>query len=568
MNGGVESRGISRRGAWLLGLLAAAFALLRLLWLSADPPGYLSFGFLTDEGWYSQAARNHALFGRWVMDEHNVALVLCPVHTLALRASYALLGISFWSTRLVGATASALTVGLVAWRLRGRPQAAVLAAALVATHPVLFSLARVAYCESLQLFWVTLAWVLASDQQRRRRSWVLAGAAAGLAALTKASALYAPALVMAAPFITARRDRYRRSLLELAWVAAGGVMAVLPIAVFEWQFLDVLRLESAREGHALGFPPRGGYLAFLVGLTDEATVQRGFWPGVFVFLTFVGAAVSRGLLTRSRTTPYDNGARLAIAWVALSFGLLSLRAAPALSEHYWANLLVPLACLAALGCDARQERSSPPGHPALSWAAGAALAAGVLLIFRAFARAAIVELFPAAPNPLRSVLAVTIAAAVLVTVLFRLGRLAERLARARLSWQALAAAVALWGGLASAAGISNVTHTMRDASRALATGGANKVLTGDVANTFSIETPYRAFVCRELSTMGMGVGWVNGDWRALGATHWLVDRPATEAPPPLPVPGAVLQSASGVWPDAEGRSRRVLYVFTLPPGPG
>ncbi len=211
-----------RWGMWGLGLLTFLFAFARLVRLDADPSGMLSTAFLTDEGWYSQAARNHAVFGQWSLDEHNVALVLCPLHTFLLRLSYALFGVSFWSTRIVGAFASVMTVGLVAWCLRARPKVATLAAAIVATQPVLFGLSRVAFCENSQLFFVTLTWVAASDQRRRRSSWVLAGAAAALAVVVKGSALYAIALAMVAPFLSTTREGWRRNLREAAWVAVGG----------------------------------------------------------------------------------------------------------------------------------------------------------------------------------------------------------------------------------------------------------------------------------------------------------------------------------------------------------
>jgi len=555
------------RSARLLLLLAAAFALLRLAWLGADP-GYLVADVLTDEGWYALNARNHVLFGSWVWDEHNVALVLCPLHTLALRASYALSGVSFASSRLPGALAAALTVGLVAWRLRRQPAAAALAAALVATQPVLFSLSRAALAESLQLLFVTLTWALASAERPRRLTWLLAGAAAGLALASKATALYAPALALAAPFLVAPAGQRGRAIAGAAWAAAGGLLVALPTVAFEWPHLGLLARELVQEGAAAGFSPRGSTLLFLVGLvwSEEGpapvVAHPAFWAGLFPLLALAGAAGGRALVTRPATAAAGSGSRLALAWTALAAASLSFRATPALAERYWANLLVPLSCLAALACGPRGEREE--GFRWRAWAAALLLAVGPALLLRSAVLAARGQALARLAEPLLALAALAALGAGLAALLLHASGLAQGLARARLPWRALAAAVALVGAAASAASVLPATFTIRDTARALGREPPPRVLAGDVANSYALETPFRAFVTRDLSTMGMGRGWVNGDWRALGATHWLVDRPAAEPPPAAPVPGAVLESTHLVWPDRSGAARRKLYVFALP----
>jgi hypothetical protein len=111
------------------------------------------------------------------------------------------------------------------------------------------------------------------------------------------------------------------------------------------------------------------------------------------------------------------------------------------------------------------------------------------------------------------------------------------------------------------------TYTIRDASRALRADISSKVLTGDLANTLALETPFRAFPCFDLATMGLQGGWVNGDWRGLGATHWIGDRPpGGKGWRPRPPADAVLQSVYPIWPDAKGHPRITVYVSSLPSG--
>lgn len=551
-------------------MLAALFALIRLLWLGADPPGYILDEFITDEGWYAQAARDHALFGQWVMDEHNVPLVLCPAHTLALRSSYQLFGVSFWSTRIVGALASVLTVLAVAWGLRREPLAAGMGALVLATQPILFSLARVAYCESLQLLFVTALWLFASDRERRPRCWIAAGAAAGLAVFAKASALYAPVLALAAPVLTAPAGGRRQALKETAMVAGGLALCALVFLPFLLPFTGLFWIEEGREGSVLwrgDGPPAGLALPLMLGLHHSTGVLPGFWVGLFPLLAAFGVATAR-LLTSSPTGEGVSApARLATAWLVLSLGFLCLRKAPATHERYWANLLVPLAALIALAFTRGLAAGSVNRGRRLL--ATACVALGPVLLVR---QAGLALLAHASGEPQSALVRVRIMApltllalALFVALLSRRG-LGLRLAGAA-SVRMVTLAAVLIGAAAIAASMAWRTDTIREASRALGSGPTPQVLTGDLANTLALETPFRAFVHRDLQATHLGTGWVNHDWRALGATHWVSDRPPGQPGSRMPAPaGAVLESSHPVWPDSWGRARLTVYVSALPSG--
>ena len=563
MTDGSSERRAARAAWWFLGVVAVAYALLRLVKLDADPSSLLESDFITDEGWWAQNARDHALFGRWVTGQHNPALLLCPAHTIALRAAYGVSGVSFWSTRVVGAIASLLTVLLVGWMLRRTPRAAVLAAALVATQPILFSMSRVAFPESLQLLFVTLAVAAAADPERKPASWIIAGGAAALAVLTKASALYAPILVLLAPFLTAPREALRRSLREMGLVATGGILMAIPFIAFEWQFLDLLRNETAMEGTAIGFPPRGAYLLFYLGLTAAARVYNGFWPGVFALLALAGVLASRALVTRPTERRSDAVVTLSLAWLAFSFSFLALRGLPPLAERYWMNMLVPIACLVALGCGPRQSRSSP-AHWSVQWIAAATLAVAPLMVLRSGALLAVHAFTPDAIYPLRSVLVITVLMGIGLTATLHLLRVPQLVASLSVPWQGFGAAVVLLSAYVSTSTIVHARYSVRDASRALVVGSGSRVLVGDPANTLSLETPYFAFLRRNLAGMNMGTGWLNEDWKAFGATHWLEYGPPEAPPPPPPVPGAILRNRFPLWPDNSGRERTIVFLFELP----
>ena len=187
-----------------------------------------------------------------------------------------------------------------------------------------------------------------------------------------------------------------------------------------------------------------------------------------------------------------------------------------------------------------------------------------LLIFRqAFLAWGIQHDSPA--NAQRQLLTALLPAALLLTGLLRFSGLPERLLGSwgpGLGW---AGSVAALSAFVSICYLFPLTFTVRDAGRALTSDGTPRVLTGDFASTLSLETPYRAFMSRDLETMGLGKVWKNRDWRALGATHWLsvyaVDRAATKE---APAPGAVLESSYPIWPDSHGHPRLVFDRWRLP----
>lgn len=553
----------------LLVTLAAGFAVLRLLALDADPAGYILDEFVTDEGWYAHGARNHALFGRWVMDEHNTALVLCPLHTLALRSSYEAFGPSIWSTRLAGAIASLLTVGLVGWRLRRSPLVAAIAAALVATQPILFALSRVGYCESLQLLFVTAVWYFSSDPERRPRSWFLAGASAGVAFLVKASAIYAPVLALAAPFVRAGEGSRSRRPREV-WLAAAGLAVVaLVILPFELHFWDILWIEQAREGSTLWTGsglPAGLFFPLVLGLHWRLGVLPGFWVGLLPFLFIVGIAAARLVVAPPSSPHWRVPLRLAVVWIVLSLGLLCLRAAPAQQERYWINLLVPAACIVALAGAADLETSNKLARHR-AWLAAALLAIGPTFLLR---HVVLAGLAAALSEPLHVLVRVRymtptmLVIGAILTILLYKSRLAQLASWGR-TLVALTITVIALNSTVVVASMWSPTYTLRDTSRLLRTTLGSAVLAGDLANTLALETPFRTFLCLDMGTMHLRGGWVNGDWRALGATHWVGDvPPGGEGWRPSPPAEAVAHSSYPAWPDAMGQPRITIYVSSLP----
>jgi 4-amino-4-deoxy-L-arabinose transferase-like glycosyltransferase len=251
-----------RRFVPLLLLIVCAGALLRTVWLRADPPWYPTVGVIWhDEGAWVHNARNEALFGAWRQDAWN-PMYVAPVFTAAEYASFEVFGVGTWQARLVSALAGTLSVALLALGVRriAGSAAGLIAAALLATNYVYVMYDRAAIMEGLMVAFIVAAW-WASTRSEDHPAWGLAaGILAALAYFTKAAAaFYVAALGAAAVFSLLRRrsdgpesaDERRAAIWTIAGLALafGAALAffVLPhwsdYRFYNWQ-ISVTRKPS------------------------------------------------------------------------------------------------------------------------------------------------------------------------------------------------------------------------------------------------------------------------------------------------------------------------------------
>ncbi len=86
---------------WSLAAILVAGALVRGIFLTADPPWQSTVGITWhDEGPWVHNARNKALFGHWSLDQWN-PMYLSPVFTGLEWASFSAFGVGTWQARLV-----------------------------------------------------------------------------------------------------------------------------------------------------------------------------------------------------------------------------------------------------------------------------------------------------------------------------------------------------------------------------------------------------------------------------------------------------------------------------------
>jgi 4-amino-4-deoxy-L-arabinose transferase-like glycosyltransferase len=185
------------RRSWHLvaGILLALTlgALLRGLWLTADPPTTGTVGIVWhDEGAWVHNARNQALWGAWRTDAWNPVFV-APVFTFLEYVAFRELGVGTWQARTVPLASglfaiAALAAGLAA---TGGKRSALIGAILLATNYVFVMWNRAALMESTMTAFMVGAWGAYALAHSRGSTWGLAaGTLATLAWFSKAAASF------------------------------------------------------------------------------------------------------------------------------------------------------------------------------------------------------------------------------------------------------------------------------------------------------------------------------------------------------------------------------------------
>jgi hypothetical protein len=147
---------------------------LRVAFLGADASYATWVGWVTDEGRWTELAREWALFGSPGLDSPiaRTHLILAPVFQAVEAVFFAIFGVSTVVARLVSVVAGLVVLGVAGWFLRSRIGSAptALVVGLLAVHPDLVYFSRVAIPEmaSLALQLVGFAFLVGAPRTGRR----------------------------------------------------------------------------------------------------------------------------------------------------------------------------------------------------------------------------------------------------------------------------------------------------------------------------------------------------------------------------------------------------------------
>lgn len=341
---------------WLAGLLILV-VVLRTVALGADPMPELDAGFISDSGTWWKNAKQHLMWGQWIMDDGNFGILTAPAHTLAVRGIFALFGIGYAQGFVLSAISGVISVVLVYGIVRREhdARAALLAAAFAGVDVLTVTYDRGAYPEPFQLMLMLAAVgaVLAS----RDRPWLaaLGGVAVATVLLAKP-----PGLVLAPIAATAwgalwladrlgerRADRPAQFQLQgmLAYAATGalilgvvGVVFLRPYAHDVWLHFQ----QQMSDGKALGARVTDRVLLFGTPLGFRLnSFFRYEWYLLLVAGAFGAARIAR--VIRRPVTAIEIASWI---WVVLGLGVMGLQTYQ--QDRRFLFLVPPLAMLSAI----------------------------------------------------------------------------------------------------------------------------------------------------------------------------------------------------------------------------
>lgn len=335
----------------------------RILFLGADPPVDFQMGFLADEGAWAHNARQHVLFGRWIMDEHNPGIFAAPLYTLALDGLYRLIGIGLAETRLLSALSGFLTCLLWYAALRSRlaVRDALVPALVLGVSYFMLSNNRVAFTESFQLLLITGAVAGVLHSLRRPRWAIAAGACFTLSLLVKPSAAVIGLVIGVFWLLRYRSDRETRGPL-LFMGAALGLAVILAVVVVgpNWDAVSQQLGVSLRNVYSEGAHVDQGRVPFF-GWPALGFSMNWFFIQCPVLL-LIAAVYAAARLGRAVDHPIEP--EELFCWIWMGVGLLFLANQRYQPDRRFLLLLPPLTYLA---CAAVQRSGLRiPGRPALA----------------------------------------------------------------------------------------------------------------------------------------------------------------------------------------------------------
>jgi 4-amino-4-deoxy-L-arabinose transferase-like glycosyltransferase len=328
-------------------LLLLLLGLPRLMRLTADPVPDMARAPLWDEGGWAQNARQHALFGQWVMDENAAGLTAAPLYSYALAGFYSLLGVNFFSTRLLTAASGILCCLVVFGFLRPRygPGRATAVTLALGFSYFMLSHNRVALTETFQLLFIAASagcTVLAD----RRPAWaMLAGACFTAAILSKASVLFF-ALVIVMYWAIRRR---RVPLKEVSYFAAGALVVLgVEMVVVVLPHWDLVRNQMQFSWNTAFRSVDPSYPRLeLLGWGGFGFELNGFFRQAVVPLCAVLllSAARLGGERREAADPVE-----VLCWVWLAIGLAALGTQRFQPDRRFLVLMPAIAFLAVTAC--------------------------------------------------------------------------------------------------------------------------------------------------------------------------------------------------------------------------
>ncbi len=330
----------SRLTTLALGGVITGALLLRLRWLDADAPAFLTWSGApwTDEGVYSHVARSYALWNAPPADAWNNRLV-SPLWDLLALLVFRGWGVGYVPLRLISVTLAVAALPLFWDLLRADlgPRVATLGATLWAFDHFWFQYSRLGLLEPGMTFWlVVAAWSWRRALDRGWRWAMLCGVCAGIAWIWKSLALLWLPVPLLALGVTHGVARQRRT------VALGygtGLLAILLAYALVWYLPNRAAIDAYTAVYAAQRLPESLAEAWR---QLQATLRSPYIVGQTpVILAFALVGVVRAGWNLRRGLP--PAMALGLAWLLCGTALLIMPYNP---PRYFVLIVPPLVMLA------------------------------------------------------------------------------------------------------------------------------------------------------------------------------------------------------------------------------
>lgn len=220
----------------LVFVVLAGGIVLRFLYLDADPDYYAWVGYISDEGRWVAHARELMLFGQIINRDWLLHLLLAPLFQVTNYGVFTLLGVSYWTTRLVTALSGSALLVLFWLTLRRvvSPSALLVALALLAFEVDLVMLSRVAVPEMPAMLLQLAVYAVLMTGSPAPGRMLAAGFLLLATVAMKATTLPMVAIFSVIIFTEPRREAGRDSRLRSLGFFWAGFLSPLLLAVPIW----------------------------------------------------------------------------------------------------------------------------------------------------------------------------------------------------------------------------------------------------------------------------------------------------------------------------------------------
>jgi len=228
----MTSRDVALR---LIGILVVVACLARVVHLNGDPAVSTWIGYVTDEGRWSESARNFALFG--TLDGTSNArlhLFLTPGYQTVQYAMFRVFGMDFWSARLFAAACGSITVAVAFFALHRRvtPFALALGVVILGFETHMLTESRMGLPEMPSVLLTLVAFLVLVIGQKNRWNAFIAGLMAAIAVAMKATTIMVmPAFPLIVLVSLQSGDARARVARALSFIGGFGLLVVAGLSV-------------------------------------------------------------------------------------------------------------------------------------------------------------------------------------------------------------------------------------------------------------------------------------------------------------------------------------------------